>query len=476
MRIKMKKILFIIVLTLCVLPTEAQKEIELDSYYFSRYPHTYLRFFEKYHATKIKEQRDTFYRSNYTADTHSNVSFYTDGKGNWSIGKGKTVNGKEEYDPNFDISKIDSVSTKQLPSLAWINRDSYSGEKTWDDTYTYEDAERASSIIISGKDVKYCTEEIGFFPNVSTIEIQDYDSIDCINLSNATKLECLKIHNQDDVYRDGHYHLAELNLDGCKSLRKISLQNSAIKRLVNLSNKDSLRSVTIHGKCCDSIDVSTCPKLENLDANYDYVAHEYFYNQTKYLNISNSNLKTLYCFGDCLEYLDASNSPKLLVVKCSGNKLKFLNLNNCPKLSGLSCSGNKLTSLDVTAFSNLMGLSCDSNQLTSLDVSKNIWLEKLTCSKNALKSLDLKDVKYLKKLDCHNNLLSTLDISINESLENLDCHDNQITILNIMHNTNLKSLCSGNKKEAILTRIFCPQWMMSSDIFKGYFHLYLGTY
>jgi hypothetical protein len=102
-----------------------------------------------------------------------------------------------------------------------------------------------------------------------------------------------------------------------------------------------------------------------------------------------TNLKFLYCYGNCLTELNVSGLVNLMFLDCNDNNLTTLDASGCTNLITLICRENNLTVLNVNGCTNLKQLSCYWNYLTTLDVSGLVNLEVLDCEDNSLTALDL---------------------------------------------------------------------------------------
>ena len=98
-------------------------------------------------------------------------------------------------------------------------------------------------------------------------------------------------------------------------------------------------------------------------------------------------LEKLSCGFNYLESLDVSGCTELRELDCQFQYcgLKKLDVSKNTLLVELCCSTNQLTKLDVSKNTALTRLLCSDNQLTSLDVSQNTALNELYCYKNQIK-------------------------------------------------------------------------------------------
>ena len=153
--------------------------------------------------------------------------------------------------------------------------------------------------------------------------------------------------------------------------------------------------------------------IENVksEAQYNAVTTIDLRNQTLTTNFTGTllnkfdNLSALYCFGNQITILDASQLTSLTI---------------------LYCYNNQLTALDVSQLVNLNNLQCYNNQITALDVSQLVDLTVLRCELNQISILDVSQLVDLNFLFCDNNQISTLDVSQLVNLNNLQCQSNQL--------------------------------------------------
>jgi len=187
-----------------------------------------------------------------------------------------------------------------------------------------------------------------------------------------------------------------------------------------------------------SIDISHCPKIEELNCSM---------NQLTVLDIFNNNeLRIIDCSENQLSSLDVSKNTTLFHLLCRNNQLRNLDVTKNIKLAVIDCAGNQLTELDVTKNIDLAFLTCYMNQLADLDVTNNIKLKDIRCRENQLTELDVTKNIDLAYLDCYMNQLADLDVTNNRSLLNLTCAKNQLTNLDISQNIKLLSLiCCDNQ-------------------------------
>lgn len=178
-----------------------------------------------------------------------------------------------------------------------------------------------------------------------------------------------------------------------------------------------------------------------------------------------TNLKTLYCFGEKLDYLDLASNKKLYFLNCANNSLKELDVSFNKELYALECQNNKLTSLqlnnnklfglwcfsnlleelDISSCSDLVNFRCEKNKIKTLDVSKNTRLTHLDCFMNKLTNIKFGNNFNLEDITCFNNLLREIDVSKLSKLGSINCESNLINRISIKNNKNLHSLwCKDN--------------------------------
>ena len=164
------------------------------------------------------------------------------------------------------------------------------------------------------------------------------------------------------------------------------------------------------------------------------------YNQITELNVThNKKLVNLWCTKNHIKDLNFSSNTELEIVECTDNELSYISVSgDNDRLNLLSCSNNALKKIDVSN-SNLESLYCSNNNLTELDLEWCRYLDSLDCSYNNLSKLILPYSAGLIYLCCNDNSLTELDLSENVKLGFLCCYNNKITSLDLSDNTILTS-------------------------------------
>ncbi len=153
--------------------------------------------------------------------------------------------------------------------------------------------------------------------------------------------------------------------EGYVSMIDLSYRN--LTGNLNLSGFSHLQFLDCSGNSLESLDVTNCSLLENLEC--------YF----------NMTLETLYLKGSGnLKYLD-----------CSGCRIQALELSDCTEMEELLCSNNQLTKLDLSVLSKLFKLLCDSNEIAKMILPENNQLRNVNCEYNYF--TDFTDFKILSQ-------------------------------------------------------------------------------
>lgn len=108
-----------------------------------------------------------------------------------------------------------------------------------------------------------------------------------------------------------------------------------------------------------------------------------------------TELLELECEDNLITALDLSANTKLTNLDCSYNELTQLSLAGLTELTWLSCEGNALTELDLSD-QQLRNLFCHNTSLSALDLSGQTELQKLYCYGTNISSLDLSGCPWLR--------------------------------------------------------------------------------
>ena len=176
------------------------------------------------------------------------------------------------------------------------------------------------------------------------------------------KQKIIAFINQDDNRKNLDWNIENpdswngitFDEDGYVSMMDLSYRN--LTGNLDLSGFSHLQSLDCSGNSLNSLDVTKCTLLENLEC--------YF----------NMELETL-CLEGCgnLKYLD-----------CSGCGIQALKLLDCTAMEELLCSNNQLTKLNLSTLSKLFKVLCDSNEITEMILPENNHLKYINCEYNYL--------------------------------------------------------------------------------------------
>lgn len=176
------------------------------------------------------------------------------------------------------------------------------------------------------------------------------------------KQKIIDFINQDDNRKN-----LDWNIENPDSWNGITFDEEGYVSMIDLSYRNLTGNLDISGfshllfldcsgNSLNSLDVSNCTLLENLEC--------YF----------NMTLETL-CLKGCenLKYLD-----------CSGCRIQALELSDCTAMEELLCSNNQLKELNLFTLSKLSKLLCDSNEIKEMILPENNRLRHVNCEYNYL--------------------------------------------------------------------------------------------
>lgn len=176
------------------------------------------------------------------------------------------------------------------------------------------------------------------------------------------KQKIIAFINQDDNRKNLDWNIENpdswngitFDEDGYVSMIDLSYRN--LTGNLDLGGFSHLQSLDCSGNSLNSLDVTNCTLLENLES--------YF----------NMELETL-CLEGCgnLKYLD-----------CSGCRVQALELSDCTAMEELLCSNNQLTKLNLSTLSRLSKVLCNSNEITEMILPENNCLKHINCEYNYL--------------------------------------------------------------------------------------------
>ena len=161
------------------------------------------------------------------------------------------------------------------------------------------------------------------------------------------------------------------------SLRIVSLNGTSLTE-ADFSKCTQLEEIYVNGLSLSSINIEGLTKLHLLDCGRSAFT---------VLSLTSESLKTLRCRGNQLTVLDVTSLPKLKDLDCSNNKISTLTLHD--GLITLDCSGNQLETLNISNVP-LVELRCTNNLLTKLNVGGNNQLEVLECGNQGAGEITLK--------------------------------------------------------------------------------------
>ena len=144
-------------------------------------------------------------------------------------------------------------------------------------------------------------------------------------------------------------------------------------------------------------------------------------------------------FNPLLTSLDLSSCPNLWYLDADYTQLSSLDVSNNLNLSYLSFTDGNITELDLTQNVNLIDLTIYRTAISSLDLSNSQNLERLWLHQNDLTSVLLNSVS-LKDVYFQQNPLTTIDLSMCPALESFHAALNTFTSLDFSQNPALNWL------------------------------------
>jgi hypothetical protein len=283
------------------------------------------------------------------------------------------------------------------------------------------------------------------FINLESLEC-DHNEIDTLDISKNLKLLSVNCTNNQNIY-------LKINRDNI--ITRLTISSNNLNSLL-LPKMDSLTNLDASDNSLNSLPLDSMPKLSYLfldrnkfqnplfslskNKNLKYVSIEY--TNLEKLDISESNISTLYCRYNTINELKITNTPILETLNCSANKLSNINIASSPNLNDFSIVQNNLDSLDVSKNANLGSVICDYNKLVFLKLSSSS-IGVLNCDHNLLESLNLDSTK-IRVIYCGYNKIKLLNATGDPELVRLECPNNEMTSL-ILNNNKLQYLeCSNN--------------------------------
>ncbi|MCC8036280.1 MAG: hypothetical protein LIO77_10215 [Rikenellaceae bacterium] len=226
--------------------------------------------------------------------------------------------------------------------------------------------------------------------------------------------------------------ISDIDVSGCPELRVLNANFNPLKT-VNVSGNPLLEELGCITRDInsdplgkqpgqiESLDVSSNPLLKTLNLNFLGLSE---------LNIGNNpNLKELYLNENSLSALDLSHCTGLVELQASSSGLRELTLPVGGSLVRLTVDGNELTTLNLGGQSALYTVGCSYNNLTHIELSGCSALFSLSCMENRLTELDLCDAPSMGRLYTNGNtgIVVTLTREIYDRLLNRDSNNPEAT-------------------------------------------------
>ena len=316
-----------------------------------------------------------------------------------------------------------------------------------------EEIEAATDLNCSGKAIQ-SLRGLEFFNKLKNLNCSNND-IEYLTISQSPSLVALVNNVQPEIsdnvtmYSDGDacliYDAATVLMDIVNPLWIINKSNfpdmtfrEYVSNVIDLDsngflNEDEVAVVTWIDCSGNGEDRGNIKSLQGIEVFSNLELLDCSYNRLRELNVSkNRKLKTLDCSTNYLEgYLDVADNTDLETVWCYGNRLEDVDLGANEKLVELWCNDNQLSLLDISELPGLKVLWCNTNILTELNTTGNPDLETLSCANNRIANLNLDQNTALTTLWCFGNRIEELNLIHNSVLKRLGCYANFMSELDI---------------------------------------------
>ena len=200
---------------------------------------------------------------------------------------------------------------------------------------------------VKGVSIPMISTRVSIIGNVSYFLIDDFNHANTVLTIDASNHSILThfyfLGNSLDT---GLRTLRYLNVSNCTALGELGIEHtrlsSADSFLFNGCTK--LKRINCRHGLLDSLDVSGCDSLTNLECPY---------NQLRYLRL-NSQIALVYCSNNLLENIQVNNLPNVRTILANNNLLTSLDVSNCDKLTTLECCGNLMTACALDSLFNTL--------------------------------------------------------------------------------------------------------------------------
>lgn len=265
----------------------------------------------------------------------------------------------------------------------------------------------------------------------------------------ANKLKTLNVANcpKLEVLQAAYNYLSELDLTHSTELQNLEIFGSNTILELDLSHCKSLIRLVASQNFLSDLDVSKCPNLTYVDCSRMKRITE--------LDLSNCHkIKNIIANECAIDKLTIPQDAPLEELSCTNNKLTNLDLTAFNQLKDVNCSGNPIASLKVSS-PELLSLYSMETKLTSIDLSKLAKLKFLMLKGNAgITSLNLENNKELEELGFSSCKVNQINLKPLKGLKKLWCGKNLFTMLDLSHNKEITLL---DATECKLTTIAFPE-------------------
>ena len=250
--------------------------------------------------------------------------------------------------------------------------------------------------------------------------------------------------------------LESIDLSGCPVLEELDLSGN---RFFEFSfGSDALRSLNLARNGLEQLIITGCTALERLDVSVNALRYPIWlfwpeapalnylnvsFNQILELDLSGyPGLRTLICNHNGISSLDLSAVPRLETLRAGYNAATMLSPADCPGLKVLDICGLQTgDNLDLSANKALEEIDLSLTGITKADFSANGKLRRIVLSRNSLPAIDLSANVLVEHLDVSRNSLASIDISHLAKLRFLDCSRNALSSIDLSASKELDTLC-----------------------------------
>lgn len=213
----------------------------------------------------------------------------------------------------------------------------------------------------------------------------------------------------------------------------------------------NLKKIAVPMAGITSIDVSSNPKLQILDVNYNEELTSIDVSNNKELRIldvsttkiskldvsQNPDLKWLYCFDSPISSIDIRSNTKLKRLDMARTPITSIDVSNNPKLQALNIEETGVSSIDTNKNRDLYEFYFKETPISEVDFSKNWNLAQIWASGTKLTNIDVSHCRNLFVLYVQNLDIKEIDFSNCPNLYELFASNSSLEKLDVDNHTNL---------------------------------------